>query len=64
MKGYQKVFLQPEQSSAVKLTLDPHAFSYWQGTWLIGGGTYKILVGSSSRDIRLQGTVSLAKKTL
>jgi hypothetical protein len=29
-----------------------------------GGGTYSILVGSSSRDIRLQGTVSLGKKTL
>ena len=64
LRGYQKVFLQPGQSSRVSLTLDPRAFAYWQNGWIIGGGTYSILVGSSSRDIRLQGTVSLGKKTL
>jgi beta-glucosidase len=64
LKGCQKVFLHPGQSSAVTVTLDPRAFAYWQSTWLIGGGTYKILVRSSSRDIRLQGAVNLGKKTL
>ncbi len=64
LKGYRKVFLQPGQSSQVTVTLDPRAFAYWNNSWLIGGGTYTILVGSSSRDIRLQGTIGLAKKTL
>ncbi len=64
LKGYQKVFLQPGESRQVSLTLGPRSFAYWQNTWIIGGGSYSILVGSSSRDIRLQGTVSLGKKTL
>jgi beta-glucosidase len=67
LKGYQKVFLQPGQTSLVTLTLDPQAFAYWntaQGGWAVGGGTYRILVGGSSRDIKLQGTASLGKKTL
>jgi beta-glucosidase len=67
LKGYQKVFLQPGQTGQVSLTLDPRAFAYWatsQNGWAIGGGTYTILVGSSSRDIRLQGTVTVGKKTL
>jgi beta-glucosidase len=67
LKSYQKVFLQPGQTSQVSLTLDPRAFAYWatsQNGWAIGGGTYTLLVGSSSRDIRLQGTVNVGKKTL
>jgi beta-glucosidase len=64
LKGYRKVFLQPGESSVVTLTLDPRAFAYWNNGWLVGGGTYTILVGSSSRDIRLQGTLGLSKKKL
>jgi len=64
LKGYQKVFLQPGQSAPVSLTLDPRSFAYWQNGWIVGGGTYAILVGSSSRDIRLQTTVNLGKKLL
>jgi beta-glucosidase len=67
LKGYRKVFLQPGESTQVALTLDPNAFAYWstaQGGWAVGGGTYRILVGSSSRDLSLQGTVNLGKKTL
>ena len=64
LKGYRKVLLQPGESSQVTLTLDPRAFAYWQNRWLVSGGTYTMFVGSSSRDIRLQGTVSLGKKAL
>jgi beta-glucosidase len=67
LKGYQKVFLQPGQSAPVSITLEPNAFAIWdtsQNGWLVPGGTYQLLVGSSSRDIRLQGSVSVGKKTL
>jgi beta-glucosidase len=67
LKGYQKVFLQPGQSAVVNVTLDPNAFAIWdtsQNAWVVPGGTYQLLVGSSSRDIRLQGSVSVAKKIL
>jgi len=61
------VSLQPGETKTVGLTLDPRAFAVWdtaKHTWVVPGGAYRILVGSSSRDIRLQGTVNLAKKVL
>ena len=62
LKGYQKVFVAAGQSVPVTLTLDRRAFSYWDAGsgWTVLPDTYQILVGSSSCDIRLQGTVSLA----
>jgi unsaturated rhamnogalacturonyl hydrolase len=43
--------------------LDGRAVSYWDSKthgWAIAPGTYQILVGSSSRDIRLNGSLTLA----
>ncbi|HEX3453155.1 MAG TPA: fibronectin type III-like domain-contianing protein, partial [Gaiellaceae bacterium] len=60
-------FLQPGQSQTVTLTLDPRAFAIWDTGnhgWVVPGGTYRFLVGSSSRDIRLHGTANVAKKVL
>lgn len=62
LKGFQKVSLAPGQSQHVSFSLDPSAFSYWNtssGNWAVQNGTYQILVGSSSRDIRLQGSFTV-----
>lgn len=62
LKGFQKVDLKPSQKEHVHLDLDSRAFAYWDVTthaWKIASGTYKILIGSSSRDIRLQSAVTL-----
>ena len=61
LKAFSKVFLQPGESASMLLTLDLRAFSYWDVAthgWKIAPGMYQILVGSSSRDIRLQGQVT------
>ena len=42
----------------VSLPVDPRAVSYWDVTshaWKTEAGCHPVLVGSSSRDIRLQG---------
>jgi beta-glucosidase len=62
LKGFQKLQLQPGQSGHVHLMLDQRAFSYWDvssHSWQIAPGTYQIYVGSSSRDIRLQGRLTM-----
>ena len=67
LKGFRKIPLTPVQSGTVSLSLDPRAFATWdtgKHAWVVPGGQYRILVGSSSRDIRLQGTVNLAKRVL
>lgn len=63
LKGFQKVGLRPGESRVVRMALRPSALAYFDqnsGTWTADAGEYGILVGSSSRDIRLRGKVHLA----
>ena len=59
LKGFEKVSLPPGQARTVTLVLDRRAFEYYdeKGGWTLAPGTYGLRVGSSSRDIRLTGTV-------
>jgi beta-glucosidase len=60
--GFQKVDLQPGQTRRVHLTLDARSLSHWDADthgWKIAPGTYRIMVGSSSRDIKLLGQVTV-----
>ncbi|SFQ81015.1 glycoside hydrolase family 3 C-terminal domain-containing protein [Hymenobacter arizonensis] len=62
LKGFEKVFLQPGEAKTVTLTLDSGAFQYYdeaQKQWVLEPGRFDVLVGSSSRDIRLKGSVTL-----
>ncbi|HEY3835604.1 MAG TPA: glycoside hydrolase family 3 C-terminal domain-containing protein [Bryobacteraceae bacterium] len=56
LKGFRKVTLQPGETAHVGISFDPLSFDYWQpgNTWVVAPSPYKIMVGSSSRDIRLQ----------
>ncbi len=55
LKEFGKVDLQPGETKTVSVTLDARSFA-WYNTdrhdWFVGSGTYEILVGASSRDIR------------
>ena len=45
-----------------EIQLGPRNFSYWSvdaNAWQIKGGAYKILIGSSSKDIYLETTINL-----
>ncbi len=56
LKGFAKVFLQPEETQSVTVSLDEHTFKYYhtgQNAWVEESGDYDIMVGASSRDIRL-----------
>lgn len=62
LKGFQRVELQPGESKTVVFTLGRDAFEYWSPEskkWTLDPGTFEIQVGSSSRDIRLRGSVEL-----
>jgi beta-glucosidase len=61
LKGFARVSLEPGESTEVTLTLDERAFSYWnieKNGWVIESGNYEIMIGASSRDIRLRATVT------
>jgi beta-glucosidase len=62
LKAFAKVELQPGASQTVNLHLDQEAFWFYdpaRGGWVTEPGEFEILVGASSRDIRL-----IAKTTL
>ena len=60
LKGFKKVFLEPKASKTVTLFLHPQQFSFYEnGAFHIRPGTYTVLIGSSSTDIRLQKEIEL-----
>jgi beta-glucosidase len=62
LKGFAKVELQPGEETEVTLTLDKRAFAYYDvpsRDWVVEAGDFEILVGASSRDIRLTASLSL-----
>ncbi|HOE69932.1 MAG TPA: glycoside hydrolase family 3 C-terminal domain-containing protein [Brevefilum sp.] len=62
LKGFEKVALQPGESREVSITLGRRAFAHFStalNDWQVEPGNYRILVGSSSRDIHLEGAVQL-----
>jgi len=66
LAGFAKVALQPGQSRDVTIALDPQSMSFWDVTthaWVRPAGNVPIMVGSSSADIRLNGTVQMAPAT-
>ncbi|NWG33644.1 MAG: glycoside hydrolase family 3 C-terminal domain-containing protein [Chloroflexi bacterium] len=67
LKGFAKIELKPKQKKTVTFTLDREAFWYFdtaKNDWNTEAGEFEILVGASSRDIRLRQQVNLlAPKT-
>ena len=62
LKGFARVALQPGEKATLSFPLDTRAFSYWDTTthiWREDPGTYTVEVGSSSRDLRAQGTLKV-----
>jgi beta-glucosidase len=62
LKGFKKVSLVPGETGHINLVLDDSSFSYWNpksGKWTVEPGKFDILIGSSSRDIRLKGSIEL-----
>ncbi|UCG01350.1 MAG: glycoside hydrolase family 3 C-terminal domain-containing protein [Candidatus Heimdallarchaeota archaeon] len=62
MKGFSKVELQPNETKTVAFHLDSRSFAYYSvihKSWVWDNGEYEILVGASSKDIRLRTKVIL-----
>jgi beta-glucosidase len=65
LKGFKKVFLQPGEKQTVSIPLTRSAFAYYnpaQDGWVAQPDVFEILVGGSSRDIRLHADFHLAAK--
>lgn len=62
LKAFEKLYLEPGEEKSLKFELDERAFAYYDvraKDWKVEAGVYTILVGSSSRDIRLTAELML-----
>jgi beta-glucosidase len=63
LNGFRRVVVRPGETQTVKFGLDQSALSYYsteKKDWVAEPGTFEVLVGASSRDIRLRGKFELA----
>lgn len=60
LKGFQKVFLKAGESKQVRILFDDKTFRYWNRRterWETEEGAYRIMVGASVSDIRLEASI-------
>lgn len=64
LKGFEKVELAPGETKQVTFRLDQSSFAFYDPVkkgWTAEPGPFEILIGSSSRDIRLKAALDYAK---
>ena len=62
LKDFVKIRLAPGETQSVHLTIDPKSLAYWdevRHAWVAEAGAFEVLIGSSSRDIRLRASFQL-----
>ncbi len=62
LKGFEKISLEPGETKTVTMTLDHRSFAWYHTDlkdWYAASGKYDILIGASSRDIRLSESVQM-----
>lgn len=60
LKGFKKVFLRAGEEREVSITLSKRAFAFYNVNakdWTVESGEFDVLVGASSRDIKLSETL-------
>ena len=63
LKGFARIELKPGETKTSTVTLDGRAFSYYDADakeWRANPGEFQILVGRSSQDIQLRGSLTLS----
>ncbi len=62
LRAFSKVYLEPGEEKTVSYKLGKRDFAYYNvdiADWHVDSGVYEILVGASSRDIRLSGSITI-----
>ncbi len=62
LKGYEKVFLKKGETKRITVELDEEAFRYYdvlKHDFVVEPGEFDVMVGASSRDIRLTCTINV-----
>ncbi len=66
LKHFSKVYLDPGESAEISFTLSARDFSYYDPAfsgWVADSGSFELIVGSSSQDVRLRKNVFVVDPT-
>jgi beta-glucosidase len=67
LAGWWKVDLKPGSTASVELRVDPRLlamFSEADNAWRIAAGSYKVMLGASAMDLKLEATIELPGRSL
>ncbi|NGO10339.1 carbohydrate-binding protein [Streptomyces sp. HC44] len=67
LEAFQRLSLKPGQTKTVKLKLAADDLAHWDVTrskWVVESGTYDVLVGASSEDIRSRTSLKVRGETI
>lgn len=59
LKGFCRVELSPGEEKEVSFALDDRCFAIYNNGWTVPSGKYEIMLGASSRDIRLCAEIDI-----
>ena len=60
LAGFARVELAPGEAREVTVRVEPRALSYWSSAtndWVLPPGAREVMIGASSRDLRLRGSI-------
>ena len=63
LKGFKRIALDPGQIQTVNMTVSASELAYFDNNtsqWVVELGTFDVMVGASSQDIRLTGTLEVS----
>ena len=62
LRGFERVHLKPGEIKTISFTLKPQDLALWDRNmrFVVEPGMFKVMVGSSSEDIRLSGEFEIA----
>lgn len=66
LKGFERIHLAPGESAQVSFTLTPRHLSFTGKDLvrIVEPGEFKVMIGASSADLRLQGSIEVTGETL
>ena len=58
LRGFERIHLQPGEEQTVNFTLTPQDLGLWDknNQFTVEPGSFSVMVGASSQDIRLKGS--------
>ena len=63
LMGFERITLAPGQTRKVSFTLSPERLAFWdqkRNAWIVEPGSFEVMVGGSSADVRLRGEIKAA----